>query len=128
MTAEQLHKDVFIGSRVVTELGADAIKTFNIHDFKAVTSSCPATVFDLGAERLPTQRDALLLAQREVESGAGGVGSAVEGRGAYRAAGRACGEVPWFASVTLGYGGIFRQELPHDCFLRFYLQSVLTKL
>jgi DhnA family fructose-bisphosphate aldolase class Ia len=73
MTPRQLHDDVRIGSRIVAELGADAIKTFYTEDFKAVTASCPVPVFGLGAEKLPTQRDALLLAQREVEDGASGV-------------------------------------------------------
>jgi DhnA family fructose-bisphosphate aldolase class Ia len=73
MTAGQLHKAVLIGSRIVTELGADAIKTFYTEEFRAVTRSCPVPVFGLGAEKLPTQRDALLLAEREVEDGASGV-------------------------------------------------------
>lgn len=73
MTPERLHEDVLLGSRVVAELGADAIKTFNTMDFRAVTSSCPVPVFGLGAEKLPTQRDALDLAAREVAAGAGGV-------------------------------------------------------
>lgn len=73
MTPRQLHDDVLIGSRIVAELGADAIKTFYTEDFRAVSGSCPVPVFGLGAEKLPTQRDALLLAQREVEDGASGV-------------------------------------------------------
>lgn len=73
MTPEQLHEDVLIGSRVVAELGADAIKTFNTCDFKAVTSSCPVPVLGLGAEKLPTQREALELAAKEIATGAGGV-------------------------------------------------------
>jgi DhnA family fructose-bisphosphate aldolase class Ia len=73
MTPRQLHEDVLIGSRIVAELGADAIKTFYTEDFRAVTASCPVPVFGLGAEKLPSQRDALLLAQREVEAGASGV-------------------------------------------------------
>jgi DhnA family fructose-bisphosphate aldolase class Ia len=73
MTPEQLHADVLIGSRVVAELGADAIKTFYTCDFRAVTRSCPVPVFGLGAEKLPAQVDALRLAQREVADGAGGV-------------------------------------------------------
>jgi len=83
MSAQELHNDVLIGSRVVAELGADAIKTFYTHDFKAVTGSCPVPVFGLGAEKLPTQLDALTLAQREVEDGAGGV---VFGRNAIQVA------------------------------------------
>ena len=73
MTPRQLHDDVLIGSRIVAELGADAIKTFYTQDFTDVTASCPVPVLGLGAEKLPTQRDALLLAQREVEDGASGV-------------------------------------------------------
>jgi DhnA family fructose-bisphosphate aldolase class Ia len=83
MTPRQLHDDVLIGCRIVAELGADAIKTFYAEDFRAVTSSCPVPVFGLGAEKLPTQRDALLLAQREVENGASGV---VFGRNAIQVA------------------------------------------
>ena len=73
LTPQELHEDVLIGSRIVTELGADAIKTFHTQQFAAVTATCPVPVFGLGAEKLPTQRDALRLAQREVEEGAGGV-------------------------------------------------------
>jgi DhnA family fructose-bisphosphate aldolase class Ia len=83
MTSEQLHDDVLIGSRIVAELGADAIKTFYTRDFKAVTSAVPVPVFGLGAEKLPTQRDALALAQREIEDGASGV---VFGRNAIQVA------------------------------------------
>jgi DhnA family fructose-bisphosphate aldolase class Ia len=73
LTPEQFHENVLIGCRIVSELGADCIKTFYTHDFKAVTSSCPVPVLGLGAEKLPTQADALRLAAREVEDGAGGV-------------------------------------------------------
>lgn len=73
MTAQQLHENVRIGSRIVAELGADAIKTFNTCDFKAVTGTCPVPVLGLGAEKLATQRAALELAAAEVASGAGGV-------------------------------------------------------
>jgi DhnA family fructose-bisphosphate aldolase class Ia len=73
MTAEQLHESVLVGARITAELGADAIKTFNTCDFRAVTRSCPVPVLGLGAEKLPTQRDALRLAAAEVAAGAGGV-------------------------------------------------------
>jgi DhnA family fructose-bisphosphate aldolase class Ia len=73
LTPEQMHEKVLLGSRIVAELGADAIKTFYTHDFLAVTASCPVPVFGLGAEKLPTQRQALELAAREVADGAGGV-------------------------------------------------------
>jgi len=73
MKPEQLHEAVRTGSRIVAELGADAIKTFCTREFAAVTSSCPVPVLGLGAEKLPTQRDALQLAADEVAAGAAGV-------------------------------------------------------
>ena len=73
MTAEQLHDEVLIGSRIAAELGADAVKTFHTCQFAAVTAAVPVPVLGLGAERLPTQRDALALAAAEVAEGARGV-------------------------------------------------------
>lgn len=73
MSAEELHSDVKTGSRIVAELGADVIKTFNTVRFKEVTSTCPVPVLGLGAEKLPTQLAALTLAANEVKAGAGGV-------------------------------------------------------
>ena len=73
MTAEELHRNVLIGSRIVSELGADAIKTFNTCRFAEVTESCPVPIFGLGAEKTPTQLEALKLAEDEVSAGAGGV-------------------------------------------------------
>jgi 3-hydroxy-5-phosphonooxypentane-2,4-dione thiolase len=70
---ERLHRNVLTGARIVAELGADAIKTFHTCAFREVTSACPVPVFGLGAEKLPTQLDALRLAQREAADGAGGV-------------------------------------------------------
>jgi DhnA family fructose-bisphosphate aldolase class Ia len=69
----ELHEHVLTGSRIVAELGADAIKTFHTCDFPAVVRACPVPVFGLGAERLPKPLDALRLAQREVAEGAQGV-------------------------------------------------------
>jgi DhnA family fructose-bisphosphate aldolase class Ia len=73
LSPDDLHQSVLLGSRVAAELGADAIKTFYTHDFRAVTSSCPVPVFGLGAEKLATQKQALELAAREVADGAAGV-------------------------------------------------------
>ena len=70
---EDLHRNVLVGARIVAELGADAIKTFHTIGFREVAAGCPVPVFGLGAEKLPTPRDALRLAQREIEDGAGGV-------------------------------------------------------
>ena len=83
MTPDELHEDVLTGSRIIAELGADAIKTFNTKDFASVTRACPVPVLGLGAEKLPTQRDALELAAAEVEAGAAGV---VFGRNAIQVA------------------------------------------
>lgn len=83
MTPKELHDDIRIGSRIVAELGADAIKTFNTSDFKAVTDTCPVPVLGLGAEKLPTQRAALDLAASIVVAGGGGV---VFGRNAIQVA------------------------------------------
>ena len=73
LSPAQFHENVLLGSRVVAELGADAIKTFCTHNIREVTAACPVPVFGLGAEKLPTQAEALLLAQRAVEEGASGV-------------------------------------------------------
>jgi DhnA family fructose-bisphosphate aldolase class Ia len=81
LSAREFHENILIGSRIAAELGADAIKTFRTSDLRAVTRACPVPLFGLGAEKLPTQLDALRLAQREVEEGAGGV---VFGRNAIR--------------------------------------------
>jgi len=73
MSPAELHDNVRIGCRIAAELGADAVKTFNTHNFAAVTGGCPVPVLGLGAEKLPTQADALRLAAAEVAAGAGGV-------------------------------------------------------
>ena len=73
MAPAELHEAVRIGARIAAELGADAIKTFNTHDFAAVTGTCPVPIFGLGAEKLPTQADALRLAAAQVMAGAAGV-------------------------------------------------------
>lgn len=73
MLPDELHENIKVGSRIVAELGADAIKTFNTNNFAEVTQSCPVPVFGLGAEKLPNQIDALRLAFDEINAGAGGV-------------------------------------------------------
>lgn len=83
MTPKELHEDVRLGSRIVAELGADLIKTFNTVDFAQVTGTCPVPVLGLGAEKLATPLDALKLAAAEVRAGAAGV---VFGRNAIQVA------------------------------------------
>jgi DhnA family fructose-bisphosphate aldolase class Ia len=70
---DDLHSKVYMGTRIIAELGADLIKTFYTHCFRKVTESSPVPVLGLGAAKLPTQRDALQLAADEVAAGAGGV-------------------------------------------------------
>ena len=60
----------------------DCIKTFYTQDFEEVTSTCPVPILGLGAEKTPTDLDALSLAEKEVRDGAGGV---VFGRNAIQA-------------------------------------------
>jgi DhnA family fructose-bisphosphate aldolase class Ia len=71
--AEKLHELVLSGSRILSELGTDMIKTFYTMDFKKVTDACPVPVLGLGAEKTPTQLDALTLASNEIRDGARGV-------------------------------------------------------
>ncbi len=73
LSADELHERVFISTRILAELGADAIKTFHTSSFSKVTECCPVPVLGLGAERCPTQLQALELAAEEVAGGAGGV-------------------------------------------------------
>jgi len=73
ISKEQMHEQVYTCCRILTELGCDMIKTFYTHDFKKVTESCPIPIFGLGAEKKPTQIEALQLAAEEIRDGAKGV-------------------------------------------------------
>lgn len=73
LSPEELHRKVYASARIISELGADLIKTFFTCKFKDVTSSCPVPVLGLGAAKTPTQLEALKLAAAEVAGGAGGV-------------------------------------------------------
>ena len=73
ISAEEMHDQVYRGVRIITELGADVIKTFNTIRFQEVTASTPVPVLGLGAEKTPTELDALMLAKREIAAGAKGV-------------------------------------------------------
>lgn len=78
----EFHEEILIGCRMLAELGADCIKTFYTHQFSEVTSKVPVPILGLGAEKTPTDLDALHLAQKEVRDGARGV---VFGRNAIQA-------------------------------------------
>jgi len=70
----QLHDYVKIVSRIICELGADAIKTFYTGDrFPEVVKGVPIPVLTLGADKLETEVQALELAERSVRDGAKGV-------------------------------------------------------
>jgi DhnA family fructose-bisphosphate aldolase class Ia len=73
ISAEQMHDQVYTCCRILAELGCDMIKTFNTNEFKKVTESCPIPIFGLGAEKTPTQLQALQLATSEIQAGAKGV-------------------------------------------------------
>jgi DhnA family fructose-bisphosphate aldolase class Ia len=73
LTADALHEQVLIGTRILAELGADVIKTFYTKEFKKVTEGCPIPILGLGAEKKPTQKEALQLACDEIAAGAHGV-------------------------------------------------------
>ncbi len=83
LTPEQMHDHVYSGARILAELGADLIKTFYTHRFSEVTQACPIPILALGAEKTPTQLQALQLAEREIAGGARGV---VFGRNALQVA------------------------------------------
>jgi DhnA family fructose-bisphosphate aldolase class Ia len=73
LTPEEMHNKVYASCRILSELGADLIKTFYTHDFKKVTQSVPVPVLGLGAAKKPTPREALQLAADEIRDGARGV-------------------------------------------------------
>jgi DhnA family fructose-bisphosphate aldolase class Ia len=73
ITKEQMHEQVYTCCRILSELGCDMIKTFYTHRFKEVTESCPVPIFGLGADKKPTQLEALQLAFDEIKDGARGV-------------------------------------------------------
>ena len=80
--ADEFHEEILVGCRMLAELGADAVKTFYTNRFTEVTGKCPIPILGLGAEKTPTDLDALQLAEKEVRDGAGGV---VFGRNAIQA-------------------------------------------
>ncbi|NMB71927.1 MAG: hypothetical protein GYA22_07250 [Bacteroidales bacterium] len=73
LSAEQLHEQVLSGCRILAELGVDLIKTFHTFDFRKVAESTPVPILCLGAEKKPTQLQALQLAADEINDNAAGV-------------------------------------------------------
>lgn len=71
---EDLQEAVLMGCRIITELGADVIKTFFTGaGFEKVTASTPVPVLALGAKKTPHEIDALNLAKAAIGAGARGV-------------------------------------------------------
>jgi DhnA family fructose-bisphosphate aldolase class Ia len=73
ISKKQLHEQVYASCRIISELGCDMIKTFYTNDFSKVIEGCPIPVFGLGADKTPTQLQALQLASDEIRDGARGV-------------------------------------------------------
>jgi len=110
---DELHKKVYTAARIISELGADLIKTFYTVDFRAVTSSCPIPVLGLGAEKLPTRRAALQLAANAVADGAGGV---VFGRNAI--------QVPDPASFQRALCDVVKRGVsPEEALIKYHLED-----
>lgn len=73
-TPEQLHDEIYIGCRMIAELGADLVKTFYTGKrFNEVIKATPVPVLALGAKKMPRESDALNLAAEAVEAGARGI-------------------------------------------------------
>lgn len=71
---EEVHQKVKRVSRVMAELGADLIKTFYTgENFHEVVKNTPVPVFTIGAEKLNTDLDVLIKAQKSIQSGARGI-------------------------------------------------------
>jgi DhnA family fructose-bisphosphate aldolase class Ia len=73
-TPEELQDDIFIGCRMIAELGADLVKTFYTGQrFNEVVKATPVPVLALGAKKLPRESDALQLAADAINAGARGI-------------------------------------------------------
>jgi len=71
---EDLQDEVFIGCRIIAELGADMVKTFYTGaGFSKVIAATPVPVLALGAKKLPKESDSLVLAAHAIEAGARGI-------------------------------------------------------
>ena len=74
LTPEQLHRQTSITCRVMAELGADVIKTIYTGDrFCEIVESTPVPLLVLGAEKTPTEEQALQLALDAASAGASGI-------------------------------------------------------
>jgi DhnA family fructose-bisphosphate aldolase class Ia len=73
-TPEELQDEIFVGCRMIAEMGADLVKTFYTgKGFSKITAACPVPVLALGAKKLPKESDALSLAAEAIAAGARGI-------------------------------------------------------
>ena len=71
---DEVHSKVKRVSRIMTELGADMVKTFYTGEkFSEVISNTPAPVFTIGAEKLSNDLDVLKKAKVSTDAGARGI-------------------------------------------------------
>ena len=73
LSEEEMHDQVLRGTRILAELGADAIKTFHTYKFNEVVNGCPLPILGLGGHTTPDPVDSLLLARKEIADGCRGV-------------------------------------------------------
>ena len=73
ISEEEMHDQVLKGTRILAELGADAIKTFHTSRFEEVIDGCPLPVLGLGGHTTPEPVDSLKLARDEIQQGCKGV-------------------------------------------------------
>jgi DhnA family fructose-bisphosphate aldolase class Ia len=73
-TKDEVHNKVKRVSRVMTELGADMVKTFYTGEkFNEVINNTPVPVFTIGAEKLSNDLDVLKKAKVSTDAGARGI-------------------------------------------------------
>lgn len=71
---EELQDQIYIGCRIIAELGADLVKTFYTGKrFSEIVAATPVPILALGAKKLPKESDALGLANLAIEAGARGI-------------------------------------------------------
>lgn len=61
-----------LATRILAELGANIIKTYNCEDFEEVVAACPVPIVVAGGKKLP-ENEALALAYEVISKGARGV-------------------------------------------------------
>ena len=73
-TAEEVHQKVKRVSRIMSELGADLIKTFFTGDrFHEIVKNTPVPIFTIGAEKLKSDKEVLFKAYDSIIQGARGI-------------------------------------------------------